>query len=72
VKQIIYLHLVPRWRMSEAKLLLHIRLHSWHWNDFTFFMFTAFTNIDVAWQETRKTYKLYQQFTSYLSPRVWV
>jgi len=54
VKQIIYLHLVPRLRMSEAKSLLPIRLHSRHWNDFTFFMFTAFTNIDVAWRETGK------------------
>jgi hypothetical protein len=48
VKQISYLHLVPRLRMSEAKLLLPIRLHILHWNDFMFFMVTAFTIIDVA------------------------
>ena len=54
VKKIIYLHLVPRLGMSEAKLLLGIRLHSRHWNDFTFFMFTAFMNIDVAWRDKGK------------------
>jgi len=53
-KQIIYLHLVQRLRMSETKLRLPVRLHSRHWNDFTFFVFTAFTNIDVALRESGK------------------
>jgi hypothetical protein len=48
VKQIVYLHIVPRLRMGGAKLPLPIRLQRPHRNDFTFYTFTSFTNIDVS------------------------